>query len=121
MMDDNILLADRGEAITAMVADALREARDERLEFQIIAVIQNELFCVRVADHAAAGDHNIVGHIELIGHEETQELRACGIDLHADYGATTPALERAFKEPHKILGLFFDFDVAIANDPEQAL
>ena len=32
-----------------------------------------------------------------------------------------PHLERAFVEPHEVLGLLLDFDVAVANDAEDAL
>ena len=47
--------ADRGEAIAAMIADALGKARDEGLELEVGALIENELLGVGIADEAAAG------------------------------------------------------------------
>src|ERR1043166_1921049 len=43
MMDDDILGADRGETIAAMVADALGKAREIRFELQIGALLQDQL------------------------------------------------------------------------------
>ncbi len=51
MMDDEILGADGGEAIAAMVADAFGEARDIGLELQIGAFIEDELLEFRQTQH----------------------------------------------------------------------
>ena len=46
--------ADGGEAIAAVVADALGEARDEGLELQVGAVVEDELRGVGIANEAVA-------------------------------------------------------------------
>ncbi len=56
MVDDEILLADGGKAIAAMVADALGKARQIGLEFQVGPLVENELLGVGIANEAVAGD-----------------------------------------------------------------
>ena len=43
------------------------------------------------------------------------------LDLQPDDRAAPAPLQRAFEEPHQILGLLLDFDVAVADDAEAAL
>ena len=121
MVDDDVLLPDGGEAIAAMVADALGKARDEGLELEIGPLVENELLGIGIADQAAAGHDDIVRNIELVGDELAQRFRTGGINLHADHRAAAAALERAFEQADQVFGLFLDFDVAVADDAEQAL
>ena len=62
-----------------------------------------------------------LGHVELVGDEVAQVRRTGGVDLHADHRAAAAALERAFEQAHQVFRLFLDFDVAVADDAEQAL
>ena len=60
MMDDDVLGADRGETIPAMIADAFGKARDIGLELQIGALVEDELLGVgepeQVIDHHQFGE-----------------------------------------------------------------
>ena len=56
MMDDDVLLADGGEAVAAMIADALGEARDIGLELQIAALVEDQLAQVRQAQQMIDDD-----------------------------------------------------------------
>ena len=44
-----------------------------------------------------------------------------GLDLEPDHRAAPAPLQRALEQAHQILGLFLDFDVAVADDAEAAL
>ncbi len=121
MMDNQILVADGGEAITAEIADALGEARIEGHELEVREIIHDQF--VDVGDAENAVDAEDVGflHAGLSGHESAQRIGNAGIELKADDVAAAPPLQRAFEHAHQVFGLFFDFDVAVPQDPETAL
>ena len=54
-------------------------------------------------------------------HEAAQLGRHRRLDLEPDHRAAAAALERGLEQPHQILGLFLDLDVAVADDAERAL
>ena len=75
MMDDQVLFADGGEAIAAMIADALGEAGDVGLELQIGALRDDELGQVRQA-HQMFDDHDLgFVQIQMRGDELAQMRR----------------------------------------------
>ena len=43
------------------------------------------------------------------------------LDLKPDHAAAPALLERRLEQPHQILGLFLDFEIAVADDAERAL
>ena len=47
--------------------------------------------------------------------------RHARFDLEPDDRPAAAALQRAFEQPHQILGLFLHFDVAVADDAEAAV
>ena len=93
VVDDDVLLADRREAVAAMVADALGEARDEGLELEVGPLVEDQEARVRIADEAGAFDDGIAVDVEFLGDEFTQRRRRRGIDLHADHRAAAAALQ----------------------------
>ena len=121
VVDDQILLADGGEAVAAVIADALGKAGVVGLELQVRPLVENEQPGVGVTDEAGAGDDHVVGNLKLARDEPAQLRRAARVHLHADHHAATAALQRGLEELHEIFGFFLDLDVAVANDPEQAL
>ena len=69
MMNDEILLPDRGEAIAAMIAHALRIARRVRHEFQVGTVEIGDLPHFIEREHAVDAEHAVVGGVERGLHE----------------------------------------------------
>ncbi len=65
VVDDDVLLADGRETVAAVIADALGKARHIGLEFQIGALVENELVGVGIANEALAGDDHVVGHVDF--------------------------------------------------------
>ena len=66
--------------------------------------------------HHAGGDD-----VDVAGDEGAQPLRHAGVDLEPDDRAAPPPLQRALEQAHQVFGLFLDFDVAVADDPEAAV
>ncbi len=121
MVDDEVLGADGGEGIAGMVAEALGEARIVGLELEVRPVDADELAELVERQHAVDQEDLVVAHAELAGDEVAQLLRHGGVDLETDDLAEAPALQRGLELAHQVLGLFLDFEVAVADDAETAL
>ena len=121
MVDDQILLPDRREAIAAVLADAFGKAGNERREFQVGPIERDQTRQFVQTEHAV--DQHDAGreHVDVAGDELAQALGHAGFDLQADDRTAPAQLQRALIEANEVLGLFLDFDVAVANDPETAL
>ena len=72
MVDDQVLLPDGGEAVAAMVADALGIARIVRHEFEIGPIEARELRQLVERQHAVDQEHLVVGDGERALHESAQ-------------------------------------------------
>ena len=59
--------------------------------------------------------------VDVACDKRSQRLRHAGLDLEADDGAAPTPFERALVEADEVLRLFFDFNVAVANDAKGAL
>ena len=82
-MDDQILLPDGGEAIAAMVADALGIARIVGHEFEIGPVEPGELGQIVERQHAVDQEHLVVGDRQRALHETAQLRRHRGARARA--------------------------------------
>ena len=121
MVDDEVLLADRGEAIAAVVAHALGKTRVERGKLEVGPVDADELRQFVEREHALDQDDAGGDDVDVAGDERAQRLRHARFDLQPDDRAAAPPLQRALVQAHQVFGLFLDFDVAVADDPETAL
>ena len=120
MVDDQILLPDRGEAIAAEIADAVGIARRVGHEFEVGPVQIGDLRHLAERQHAVDLEHCVVGGVERALHEALQGRRHQRFDIEPDHQAAAAALERGLEQPHQILGLFEDFQFGIADDAERA-
>ena len=109
-----------GEAVAAMLADALGETRIVGRELQVVARHRDDLGYLvhrqRPGQHADAA----AGHAELARHEVAQFRRHLAVEFDADHRAAAAALQRRLEQPDQILGLFLDLDIAVADDAERA-
>ena len=119
-MDDEILLPDGGEAIAAMVADALGIARRIRHEFEVGPIEVGKLRHFVERQHAVDLEHAFVGRAERALHESLQFRRHQRFDVEPDDDAAAAALECGFEQPHQIFGFFEDFHFQVADDAEGA-
>ena len=121
MMDDDVLGADRGEAVAAEVADAFWEARRVRREQQIGTVIDDQLPQIGDAQDAV-GDMGLVrGGAGLGGDQGAQFVRHVRVDAEMDRDPAPAALQRRFVGADEVLGLFLELHVGVADQAELAL
>ncbi len=121
MMDDQVLLPDRREAIAAEFADALGKARIVGHELQVRPVERHELRQFVERQHAIDQEGLVVGHAERVLHEAAQFRGRRRLHFETDHRAAAAALEHALERAHQVLGLFLDLDLGIADDAERAL
>src|SRR5271165_676859 len=121
MMDDEIFLPNRCKAIPAMFLDPFRKSRVVGRKLKLGTIDRHELrqFVQRQhsLDEYDSGWHDV----DVACDKRSQRLRHAGLDLEADDGAASTPLERALVEADEVLRLFFDFNVAVANDAKGAL
>ncbi len=121
MMDHEVLLADRGEDVAAMIAHALGMARHIGREFEVGAIEAGELRQLVHRQHAVDQDHFIVGGRQCVLHEDAQLFGHRGFDLEPDHRAAAAALERGLEQADEVFGLFLDFEFGVPDDAECAL
>ena len=122
MVDDDVLGADGGEAVAAEIADAFGEARRVGREQQVRPVIDDQLLEIDDAEQA-------VGHVDLVG----RGASLVGDQVRAGPPASLASVPRWIATPRRrrfsadlvgadqILGLFLEFHVGVADQPEHAL
>src|SRR5580692_815810 len=120
MVNDKILLPDRSEAITAMIANTLRIAWRVRHKFEIGPIEVRKLAHFVERQHAVDLEHVIFACAERASHETLQLGRHQRFDVEPDDDAAAAALERGLEYPHEVFGLFEDFHLGVADDAESA-
>ena len=121
-MDDEVLLLDGQEAIAAIVAHALGKARIVGLELQIGPIERDELGEIVQRQHAVEHEDLVLGRRRVPRRRSARSVfRHVGGDLEPDHRAAAAALQRGLEQAHEIFGLFLDFEIAVANDAENAL
>ena len=121
VMDDQVLLPDRGEDIAAMVAHPLGMARHVGHEFEVGPVEPGELRELVHRQHAVDQKHLVVGGGKRLLHEAAQRFRHLGFHLEPDHRTPPPPLQRGLEQADQIFGLFLDFEFGVADDAEGAL
>ncbi len=121
VVDQDVLLADGREAVAAVIADAFRETRLERRELQLRQVGRDQLLELGQAELAVDLDHVLRLGLQALDDEAPELVGHRGLHLHPHDQAQPPALQPRLELAHQVLGLFLDLDVAVADQPEEAL
>ncbi len=121
MVDDEVLLLDGEEAIAAIVAHALGKTRGIGGELEIGPRQADDLGQILHRQHAVERDDLLGLDVEFLGDEGAQVRRHMGVGLQPDHRAAPAPLERGLEQAHEILGLFLDFQIAVADHAERAL
>src|SRR3974390_3300522 len=121
MVDDQILLPDRVEAIAAVVADTLRVARIVRHEFEIGPLEFGELRQVVERQDAVDQKYFVVGDRQCALYEIAQLDRHRGVKFEPDHRTAAALFKRGLEQSHQIFRLFLDFHFRVADSAERAL
>ena len=123
MVDDEILAADRGEAIALEFAHAFGIARREGREFQFGALGADDLRQRGERQLVFADEIAERGQFQLCGDEFAHVRRRFGAEFDPD-DIAAPALAQGRLEGLDqivgVLGVVVEFDVEVAHDAEQA-
>src|SRR6266567_3622044 len=95
MMDDDVLLPDRGKAIAAVIADALGKTRVVGGEDEIGALVGDQLCGIVEAEDALRREHIGRGGVEVLAQKAPQIGRHPRVDTEMDDMAAPAPLERA--------------------------
>ena len=120
MVDDEILLPDRGKAIAAVIADAVGIARRVGHEFEIRPVELRELRHLVQRQHAVDFEHAAIGGTKRALHKVLQLGRHVCFDVEPDHQSAATALQRGLEQPHQVFGFFKDFQFGVADNTERA-
>ena len=120
VVDDDVLGADRGEAIAVIFADPLGEARRVGREFEVGPVLLDQQGEVGDAEEAGRFEDQGVRRVDALADQRLELVGNVGLELEADHPPAPPALQRGAEEADQVLGLLLDLDVAVADDPEGA-
>ena len=121
MVDHDVLLADGGEAIAAVLAHALRETGGVGRELQVRSVERDEVGEILQRERAVDEEDLVVSDVEHAGDEALQRLGRGMLDLQSNNGTAPATLQRGFEQAHEVFRLLLDFEVGIADHPEGAL
>ena len=121
MVDDDVLLAHRLEAVAVELADALGKAAVERLEQEIGPVGDNELRGICQREEPVLDEHRVLSDLEFLDHELLEAIWHRCLELEPDHVAAAASLQRAFERAHEVLGLFLELELTVAQHAEGAL
>ena len=121
MMNDQVLLPDRGEHIAAVIAHAFGMARNVGHEFEVGPVEPCQLRQLVHGQDAIHQQHFVVRGRQRPLHECTQLGRHRRFDFKADDGAATATFQGGFEQANQIFRLFLDLQFGVPDDAERAL
>ena len=120
MVDQDVLFADGGEAVSAMVANPLGKPRFKWLELQVGTVGGDQLGQFVQPEHAVDQHHVLRLGVQAADDEAAQLLRHVAFQLDPDHRAHPPLLQPDLELANQVLGLFLDFQLAVADQAEYA-
>ena len=121
MVDDDVLGADRREAVAAEIADALGKADSVRREHEVGALVHDQPLRFDQPDQSLADEDVIRRDGQPAAQKLAQVGRHAPVDGQPDHAATAPALQCALEGPHEIFGFLVDLHPAVTQNTEQAI
>ena len=121
MVDDDVLGADRREAVAAEIADPLGKADIVRREHEVGALVHDQPLRFDQPDQSLADEDVVRRNGQPAAQKLAQIGRHAAVDGQPDHAAAAPALQRALEGPHEIFGFLVDLHLAVAQNAEQAI
>ncbi len=120
-MHHQVLGADRGKTVPAMLADALGEAWAEGCELEIRALIPDQLRGLGNAEDAVDFQHVALAHPQLADDHALEVRGHAGLKLQADHLTAPAAFQGRLEVSYQVFGFFLDLDIAVADNAERAV
>jgi len=121
MVDQDIFLADRREAVAVVISDTLGKARGKFRELKVGAIALGQELGIGKVQNTIHFDHFARRCTQGIEHEVEQRLGHVGQNLEPNDAAPAAAFEGGFEQLDQILGLFLNLDVAVTDDTKLTL
>ncbi len=102
-----------------MLPNALWKARRVGCELQVRPVFIDQLGKIPDAQKPSRFRDNRVDSAKFILYDGFQLFRHAGFNFKANHPAPPPALDGTTEISNQIFGFFFDFDIAVPDDPER--
>ena len=118
VVQQHVLLPDRGEHIAIVVADALGHARGELRPQKVGPGVGHQFRQIGDAEHAFDFDHVLGPHAKLAHDDGFQLFRGAGGMGQTHDLAPAAAFQGDFELAHEVFGLVFDLKIAVAQHAE---
>ena len=116
MVNDDVLLPNGGKTIPIMFPNTFWETRSIRREFQVWPVFIDQLAQIPHPKKAICFRHKCLITAQFPADQLGQFLGHTRFYFQPDNTPASPPLNGAAEIAHQILGLFLNFNIAIAND-----
>src|SRR5207302_11127860 len=120
VMHNDVLGANRGKAIAAMVPDALRKAGDEGRVLKVRPFLEDKLSGIGKTQQVLHNHKFGTIEVQFVGDVAPQGIRHRRAAYHMNNGAAPAAFDEQLEEACEIFGFFFNFDIAVPNDAKKA-
>ena len=121
VVDHDVLLADRGEAVSIVFTNAFGVSRVIGFELQIAPVRCNDFTESAHPDDGICLHHRRAGHAQLLKQHLLGDRIEIFFQFKLDHAASTAALDRAAECADQIFGFFLNFDIAVSQNAKQAI
>ncbi len=118
VVDDDVFLADGGEAIAIVLANAFGIARAVGLELEVRAVLLDDRGEPGEADQAVGLGHHRLIEPELVAQQFLGGEIESALQLQQDHRTATTALDGGAEIADEILRILLDLEVAVAQHAE---
>ena len=120
MVDEKIFLPDRCKAVPPMVPDTFGKSRPKRFEHQIRPVFGDNFRNVDQRDETQYREYVLVADFQPVLQEFLHFVWQIRVHCQTDDRSSSAFAQGFFVLTNQILGFLFDFDIAIADDLENA-
>ena len=121
VMDAEVLLPDRRQAIAAIVANALGKTGVVWLELERRPVDADEFRKVVERQHPVQHEDFSWQDFEFVGDEGAQFIGKTRVEFQTDDGTAAAALQRRLEQADEVFCLLLDFQIAVADGAKESL
>ena len=121
MVNQDVLFADRGKTVAAVIANAFRKPRLKGLEFQFRAICRDQLGQFVQSQKTLDQNDVLRLRVQRLRNEFPEFFRHRRLDFDPDHRSKSALLQRSFELADQVFGLFLHLHVAVTDQSEHAL